>query len=298
MYISDFNYFRPQSLKEALSLLEASNDGAPIAGGTDLLVEIKQGLRRHDDIISLKDIKELKIISEEAEGIFIGAGSTHNELISSAVIINKIPAIALAASKIGCDQIRNKGTIGGNLCTAASCCDLGPVLMTLNASVVIANSRETRTVPLKDFFVFHRKTILKKGELVSKVFVPYPKPGTGLHFEKFGLREAAAVSVASVAVMIKLHENICDDACIVIGAVAPSPKISNKSIKIIKGKNISFLSEHSQMLEQAGNAAAEDAIPIDDIRAGAKYRRDILKVLTQRAILKAIDQAKINQEDK
>ncbi len=298
MYISDFNYFRPKSLKEAVALLENSNDGVLIAGGTDLLVEIKQGLRHHEDIISLNDIEELKIISEDAEGIYLGAGLTHNELLSSTVIKKKLPAIAQAASKIGCDQIRNKGTIGGNLCTAASCCDLGPVLMTLNASVEITNSIGTRTVPLKEFFVFHRKTILKKDELVTRIIVPHPEPGTGLHFEKFGLREAAAVSVASVAVMVKMREGICDDACIVIGAVAPTPKISNKSIELIKGKDISQLSEHSQILKQAGNAAAEDAVPIDDIRGGANYRRDILKVLTRRAILNAIIQAQINQEDK
>ena len=91
MYISDFNYFRPKSIKEATTLLENSDDGAPIAGGTDLLVEIKQGLRHHEDIISLTDIEELKIISEVPEGIFLGAGLTHNELISSTIIINKLP---------------------------------------------------------------------------------------------------------------------------------------------------------------------------------------------------------------
>ncbi len=298
MYISDFNYFSPKSIKEATELLENSSNGAPIAGGTDLLVEIKQGLRRHEDIISLNNIDELKIISEDEKGIYLGAGLTHNELLNSTLINKKIPALALAASKIGSDQIRNKGTIGGNLCTAASCCDLGPVLMTLNASVVIANTTETKTVSLKDFFIFHRKTSLKKGELVTSIFVPYPKPGTGVYFEKFGLREAAAVSVASVAVMINLQEDICKDACIVIGAVAPSPKISTKSMKLIVGKSISQLSEHSELLTQAGDAASEDAVPIDDIRGGAKYRRDLLKVLTRRTIVNAIAQAQLNNENK
>ena len=151
---------------------------------------------------------------------------------------------------------------------------------------------------LKDFFVFHRKTILKKEELLTRIIVPHPEPGTGLYFEKFGLRQAAAISVVSVAVMVKLRKGICDDACIVIGAVAPTPKISNKSIELIKGKDISQLSEHSQILKQAGNAAAKDAMPIDDIRGGAKYRRDILKVLTRRTILNAIVQSQINQEEK
>ncbi len=298
MYISDFNYLRPKSIKEAIMLLENSNDGAPIAGGTDLLVEIKQGLRHHEDIISLIDIKELKIINESPEGIFIGAGITHNELISSTIIKNKLPAIAQAASKIGCDQVRNKGTIGGNICTAASCCDLGPVLITLNASVEITNSVETRSVPLIDFFVFHRKTTIKKGELVTRIFVPNPQHGTGVYFEKFGLREAAAVSVASVAVKVKLKDGVCEDVCIVIGAVAPTPKISNSAILHIEGKDISLLSENSEILKLAGNAAAEDAIPIDDIRGGANYRRDLIKVLTRRAIVNAIALAQLNHEDK
>ena len=298
MYISDFNYFRPKSLGEAVALLVKSNNGALIAGGTDLLVEIKQGLRYHEDIISLNDIEELKVISEDAEAVCIGAGITHNELLNSSLIKKKLPAIAQAASKIGCDQIRNTGTVGGNLCTAASCCDLGPVLMSLSANVEIAGSADTRKVPLNDFFVSHRKTILKKEEIMTKVIVPHPGPGTGLHFEKFGLREAAAVSVASVAVMIKLKKGKCIEACIVIGAVAPTPKISHKSINLIKGKDISQLSENAQIIEQAGNAAADDAIPIDDIWAGVNYRRDLLRIITRRAILKAIDQAQLNQNDK
>jgi len=295
MYISDFNYFRPKSLKEALAILEKSNNGVPMAGGTDLLVEMKQGLRHHEDIISLSDIEELKDINEDAKSLYIGAGITHNELTSATVIRKKFPVIAKAASKIGSDQIRNKGTIGGNLCTAASCGDIAPVLIALNASVEIANPIHVTTVSLKDFFVFHRKTLLEKGEIMTRIIVPHPASGTGLYFEKFGLREAAAISVVSVAVMVRLKDNVCKDACIVIGAVAPTPKISNKSIAILKGKDFSGLSENSSVLEQAGNAAADDAVPLDDIRGSAKYRKDILKVLTQRAIIKAIAFAKNTQ---
>lgn len=289
MYISDFNYHRPKTLKEALNLLEKSNNGAPIAGGTDLLVELKQGLRHHEDIISLADIDDLKGIKENSNTLNIGAGVTHNELTTSNIIKKNIPAISDAASKIGSDQIRNKGTIGGNLCTAASCCDMGPILIALNASVEIANSKGNRTVLVKDFLVFHRKTLLEKGDIITKIIVPNPPPGTGLHFEKFGLREAVAVSVASVAVMVKIENNTCTDARIVIGAVAPTPKISAKSTEILIAKKISDLTENSSALTQAGNAAADDARPLDDIRGSKKYRKNILSVLTKRAIIKALD---------
>lgn len=288
MVIPDFKYFRPKSLPEALTLLGQSDDVALIAGGTDLLVEIKKGLRRHDNMISLSDIGELKVLEEDGKKVYIGSAVTHNELVVSPVIRKNLMAISNTATKIGCEQIRNKGTVGGNICTAASCCDLGPILMALGTMVEIRSSKGNREVPLKDFFVFHRKTVLAKGEMVTRVIVPIPGPGSGAHFEKFGLREAAAVSVASVAAMIKLDHGTCADACIVIGAVAPVPKISQGAVDIILGKDLSQLSENSSVLEQAGIAAAEDAIPIDDIRGGAKYRRDILKVLTRRAISKAV----------
>lgn len=297
MYISDFKYYRPITLKEALNLLEKSNNGALIAGGTDLLVELKQGLRHHEDIISLADIDILKGIEEDSNTLIIGAGVTHNELTTSHIINKNIPAISDAASKIGSEQIRNKGTIGGNLCTAASCCDLGPILIALNASVEIANSKGNRTILVNDFLVFHRKTLLEKGDIITKIIVPNPSPGTGLHFEKFGLREAAAVSVASVAVMVKIENNSCTDARIVIGAVAPTPKISDKSTEILIGKKITDFTENSSVLTKAGNAAADDARPLDDIRGSKKYRKNILCVLTKRAIIKATEFARNTQKN-
>lgn len=297
MVITDFKYFKPATIKETIALLEEGKNPALLAGGTDLLVEIKKGLRHHEEIISLKNVQELNIISEEVDNIIIGAGVTHNELISSEVIRKNLPAISQAATKIGCEQIRNKGTVGGNICTAASCCDLGPILLALDASVEIAGSSGLKTVPLKDFFIFHRKTILVKGEVVTRIKVPRTEEGTGVYFEKFGLREAAAVSVASVAARVRLKNGSCEDSSIVIGAVAPTPKISQRSADLITGKKMADLTELSPILEQAGQAAAEDAIPIDDIRGGAKYRRDILKVLTQRAILKAISYAQKNREE-
>jgi xanthine dehydrogenase FAD-binding subunit len=169
MYISDYNYFRPKSLHEALSLLHKSSDVAPVAGGTDLWVEIKNGVRTYADIVSLRDVKELKILEEFENSIIIGAGITHNELISSPVILKYLPALSDAASKIGSDQIRNMATIGGNICTAAACCDTAPILLAMDASVVILNSVQTKTIPLKDFFIFNKKTILQKGDLVTKI---------------------------------------------------------------------------------------------------------------------------------
>jgi carbon-monoxide dehydrogenase medium subunit len=292
MYISDFIYHKPSTLKEALGLMNVNDDVAILAGGTDLLVEIKKGLRHHKNLISIVDIDELRFVKEENNEIIIGAGMTHNDIIKNQFITQKLPALADALSKVGSEQVRNSGTIGGNLCTGASCCDSAPLLIALHAKVEILGTTGVRIVPLKDFFVFNKKTKLEKGEILTKVIIPIPVSGTGLHYEKFGLREAAAVSVVSVAVMVLIENNICMKARVVIGAVAPTPKISEKATAIIVGKNVSQLTLPSEILDQAGDAAAEDSIPIDDIRGGAKYRKQILSVLTKRAIEKAVASVK------
>jgi carbon-monoxide dehydrogenase medium subunit len=292
MYIPDYNYSKPKSLNEALTLLKNSKNAAVLAGGTDLLVEIKKGLRYPADIISLSGIKGLSYVKKEGTNLSIGAVTTHNEIITNPVVSKYYPALADALSKIGSEQVRNSATIGGNLCTGASCCDSAPILIALNAKVKIAGGTKVKTVFLKDFFIFNKKTILKKGEVMTKIIIPLPKPGLGAHYEKFGLRESGNISVASVAVMVIVKKNICVDASIVIGAVAPTPKISFKAIEILKGKPLSELSENSSVLKQAGKAAVDDSIPIDDIRGGADYRRNILSVLTSRAITKAISSVK------
>lgn len=292
MYISDFNYHRPSSIKEACRILSESPDGAPLAGGTDLLVEMKQGLRQHQDIVSLMAIEELKSIHQDAANLFVGAGLTHNEIVASLVIEESFPVIAEAASTIGTDQVRNAGTIGGNLCTGASCCDMAPILMALNAHVEISSSTKTHTVPLNEFFISHRETCIEKGEVLKKIIVPRDEAATGACFEKFGLREAASVSVASVAVALSIKDGICANARVVIGAVAPTPKISTGSSDVLIGKKISELCEDSSILKHACEAAALDSRPIDDLRGSADYRQHIIKVLTKRALVKAVSCAR------
>lgn len=288
MYLPDFNFHQPDSIEKALTLLGENPTAAPMAGGTDLLVEMKKGLRQHSDIVSLARIPELKQISRDSQYLSIGAGSTHSEVIASELVNEMAPALKEATTKIGSDQVRNSGTIGGNICTAASCCDTAPVLLAMQASVEIADSKTKRIVPLSDFFTFNKRTILKKGELITRILIPKPQSGTGACYEKFGLREAGSISVVSVAASIQVKDGIISDATIVIGAVAPTPKISSQASEILKGKKVSDLSEGSALLNEAGDAAVRDSIPIDDIRGGAQFRRDVLKVMAKRAILRSI----------
>lgn len=294
MYIPDFHYHRPRSIVEACRILMESPDGVPLAGGTDLLVEIKQGKRRHQDIVSLDGVNELKIINTNGNNLEIGAAVTHNELVASPIVRKYFYALAESASQIGTDQIRNTGTIGGNLCTGASCSDIAPILIALNAEVELVRTNNIRRIPVENFFIFHRKTAVEKGELLTRIIISNPKPESGAYYEKFGLREAASIAVASAAALIELDEGICTDACIVLGAVAPIPKISTKAREVILGKKLSELSPGSQILHIAGEAASKDTFPIDDIRGSAAFRRELIRVLTRRAISNALNRSKKN----
>ncbi len=291
MYLQDFIYHKPATLQEACKLLESEKNAAAIAGGTDILVEIKKGLRHNDNIVSLSGIKELKILEESGNQLVIGAAVTHNEIKNSKFIKEKFPALTEAASLIGTDQVRNTATVGGNLCTGASCCDMAPVLIASNAYAEIVSTNGKRIVALKDFFVFHKETSIVKGEIMTKIIVPLLEPGTGVCFKKFGLRDASAISVASASVMIKTDGNVITGSCIVVGAVAPTPRISIKASKVLTGAKVTEFLEGSSILKEVGEAAAADSLPLDDIRGTADFRRDIVNVLTQRAVLKAAKRA-------
>jgi len=292
MYIEDFNYHTPKSIKGVCELLGRLDNAALIAGGTDLIVEIKKGLRRQSNIISLKEIDELKTLKVNNGNLEIGAGVTHNMIALSPIIKKDFTAVAEAASKIGTEQIRNTGTVGGNLCTGASCCDMAPILMALDASVEITSTENVKTLSLKDFFIFHKETSLGKGEILTKIIVPSISNNVGVCFEKFGLKESASISVASAAVMVKIENEHCTDASVVIGAVAPTPVLCERTNKTIIGKKIEELTRDSNVMKQAVELASEDSSPIDDIRGSADYRRSLVKVLVQRAILKAVGRAR------
>jgi CO/xanthine dehydrogenase FAD-binding subunit len=287
LFLNDFTYHRPATLEEACRLLERYKNCAPIAGGTDVLVEIKKGLRHNDEIISLKEIAELKLLNKDKNNLYIGAGVTHNEVKKSLIIKENFSALSEAASNIGTEQIRNTGTVGGNLCTGASCCDMAPVLIAYNADVEIASSTKRRVVSLKDFFIHHKETSLAKGEIMTKIIVPIPKSGQGVSFLKFGLREAASISVASVSVRISLDGDVCTDSCVVIGAVAPTPRISSKAIEVLNNKKITDLINNEEMLKSIGEASAKDSLPLDDLRGSAKFRKQLVNILTQRAVVTA-----------
>lgn len=291
MYICDFRYHRPGSLAEAVDLLNESSDAALIAGGTDLLVELKQRKRFHADVIALSRIENLRSIDVLDGSLVIGATVTHNQLVHSPLVLQHCVAISEAAASIATEQIRNTGTVGGNLCTGASCADAAPTLMALDAHVELIGIRGERRLPLTDFFVDHRRTLLQKSEIMGRIVVPAPASGSGVAFEKFGLRQAANISVASVAAMVRVVDGRCVAARFVVGAVAPTPRVCRTAAALAEGSPISELSEGSELMRQIAQATAGDAQPLDDIRGSAEFRREITVALARRALRRALSRA-------
>lgn len=289
MYIPDFTYHKPTTVRDACRILAEHAGAAPLAGGTDLLVELKQGVRRQSDLVSLRDIAQLREIALTPETIRIGAGATHNEVRDSAAVREVFPSIAAAAATIGTDQVRNAGTLGGNLCTGASCADMAPILLALDAELEIAGLDATRRMPIREFFLAHRSTRLQRGELMTHVVVRRGGAPVASWYEKFGLREAASISVASAAVALTLDRDRCVAARVVIGAAAPTPKLSDGASAILAGQPLAAMTAGAPLLARAGEAAAADSVPIDDIRGTADYRRSLVRVLVGRAVIRALE---------
>jgi aerobic carbon-monoxide dehydrogenase medium subunit len=288
MYLPNFNFHKPDTLQEAMLLLESLDNAAPIAGGTDLLVEIKQGIRKFDNIVSLNNIDELKHIREDEDNIVIGSGVTHEEIIESDIVNKYLPSLAQTCSTIGSHQIRNTATIGGNLCTCASCADSAPILICHDASVEISSTLGKRIIKLTEFLKGHHFNDLNKGELLTNIIISKSSNNMGSHFEKFGLRNSAAISVASVAVSLSIEDEKVVENCIVVGASAATPIECPKSVEMLNGTNLSELTEGSDFIKKLGESVAKEIFPIDDIRGSGNYRKDVVRAISGRTILKAL----------
>ena len=286
MSLSEIRLYEPRSLTEAFILLRELKGARFVAGGTDLFVDIKQGLMEARDIISLREIKELKGIEKKNKKVRIGAIVTAQEIISNSLINQHIPALADAARSMASPQIRSMATIGGNISSAVPSADLPPMLIAADATVELQCSDSSRQVSLSEFFKGPRETICQKEELLTSIFIHLPLPNTGVSYQKFALREANALAVVSVASRLTLKDGKIERAAIVLGAVAPTPVLALKASEFLGGR------EPSQSLfEKAGLMAKEEAKPISDIRGSIWYRKELIQILTLRALNEALLQA-------
>lgn len=285
MYLPDFDYIAATSVAEASRMLGSIGPEARIiAGGTDVLPMLKQGTLVTKTLISITRLSELKKISfEKGKGHIIGALVTHNEIMNSTVLQNKYMSICETTHHMANNQIRNIGTIGGNITNAVPSADLPPILIALGAAVTLQGNGGSRTVPLEDFFTGPRQSVIKQDEILTEIVIP-ENSFSGSTYHKFGLRRSGALAVVGVAVAVAMEGNVCKDARIVLGAVAPTPKRAKDAEALLKGKEVNDV-----LLEEAAKLAAAASSPITDIRGSEEYRRDMVRVFTRRCLRKAMD---------
>lgn len=289
MIIPEFEYVSPQSVQEACALLVQYGDSARVlAGGSDLLVKMKDGLMKPAYLVSLKNLDSLKAIRyETGTGVIIGARATHNEVMNNRLLQEKYRSVCEAAHSMAADQIRNIGTVGGNLVNAVPSADLPPILIALDARARIVGTGGERTIALEDFFLGPGKTVLEKGEILAEIIIP-DQPTTGSNYIKFGLRRAGALAVAGVASSVTVSDGTCRDVRVVLGAVAPTPMRARQAENVLRGKKIS-----RELIDEAGRIAGAESKPISDIRGSIEYRRNLVNVLTRRSLKAAIEKGHI-----
>jgi carbon-monoxide dehydrogenase medium subunit len=279
MAISGVKLHSPLTLPDALKLMGELENPRWLAGGTDLLVDLRQGLSAAKHLISLQGIKELKEIEEKAGRIRIGAMVTPAQILSSVLVGRYNPALIEAAGSLASGQIRSMATIGGNIASAVPSADLPPPLMAAGASVQLRCLKSSREIFLNQFFRGPRETTCQTGEVLTFIFLPLPSPQTGIAYQKMMLREANALAVASVAARITLKAGKIEQAAVVLGAVAPIPLAAAKTSEFLMNKAPS-----ERLFEKAASIAKEEGKPISDIRASLWYRRELVQVLTLRAL--------------
>ncbi|MBP1729985.1 MAG: aerobic-type carbon monoxide dehydrogenase, middle subunit CoxM/CutM-like protein [Deltaproteobacteria bacterium] len=284
MYVPDFDYYSPSTLEEACGVLGGLGEGARVlAGGTDLLHMMKNELLAPKALVSLKNIRNLgEIKYDPGKGVVLGARATHNDLVNSLLLQQKYPAVPETAHQMANNQVRNLGTVGGNLVNAVPSADLPPILIALRAYVNLVSPRGKRTMDLEDFFLGPRKTAIGRDEILTSVVIP-DQPSTGSWYCKFGLRRSGALAVVGVAVSVVADGLHVQSGRIVLGAVYPTPLRAKEAERLLAGGIAT-----EALLEEVGRAAAAECRPISDTRASDEYRRDMVRVFTKRALRKAL----------
>jgi carbon-monoxide dehydrogenase medium subunit len=282
MEITDFIYHRPSDLHAACALLsELGEEACVLAGGTEALVDLKQHTLATRHLVSLRDLPELREITVGADGLHLGAMATHGMLVRSATIRDTFPAMSEAAATLAAVQVRNRGTLGGNFCSAVPSADLPPICIAASAEVKLVGPKGERAVAAQDFFSGPRRTVRRADELLVAIVIPAKAwaPGTGAKYVKFALRAASALAVAGAAAWVRLEEETVTECRIVLGAVHPTPLLARAASAAVIGGAPSL-----ESFRKAGELAVQECSPIDDLRGSADYRRELVRVLTRRAL--------------
>lgn len=289
MYMPDFEYHAPGTLTEACTLLaELGEKATVLAGGTDVLHKMKVGKLAPEHLVSLKQLDDLRQIRHEAgRGIVMGALTSHGAIYTSKLLQERFLSLPMAAHTMASNQICNMGTVGGNIVNGVPSADLPPILIALNASIRLVSAKGERTMALEEFFHGAAETVIAPGELLADITIP-DQATTGSTYMKFGLRRSGALAVVGVAVSVTVAGDTLRDARIVLASAAPTVMRAREAEEFLRGKKIS-----DELLAEAGTMAAAASRPRDSIRGSAEYRRNLVEVLTKRALRKAIDEGHV-----
>jgi aerobic carbon-monoxide dehydrogenase medium subunit len=279
----EFDLLMPRSLAEALDAL-ASDDGAiqPLAGGTDMVVNIRARVVQPRVLVTLSRIAELCDIRREDGRLRVGSGVNVAHFLKHPLLLEHADVARQAAAHFANPMIRNLATVGGNLASASPAADLAPPLLALGAEVELASKHETRTLALEDLFIAPRKTVRRADEIITALHWSIPSKNSTGAFYKLGLRQADAISVVSVAVWLERDGDKCRDVRIALGAVAPRPLRAHRAENVLIGQPLT-----DATMAECARVASEECNPIDDLRGSGTYRRRMVRVYVERMLRKA-----------
>jgi len=289
--LKDFAYHAPQSVSAAAALLAGHSGRAKLlAGGTDIIVQLREGLRDADVVIDVKHIPELMQLDYGAAGgLKLGAAVPCYRIYEDAKIAAAYPALADSARIIGGWQIQSRASIGGNLCNSSPAADSTPSLIVLSARAYVVGPKGPRDIPAEDFCTAPGRNNLQPGELVVTLLLPPPPPRSGSAYERFIPRNEMDIAVVGAASWIQLNASgdKIEAARVAVGAVAPTPKFADAASKSLIGQ-----APTEAAFEKAGELARQVASPITDMRGTAEYRTHLVGVLVKRTLEKALERAR------
>jgi len=276
-----FEFASPRSLQDALKLFAQPGTVRALAGGTDIIDQLKAGRRNADLVVDVKRIPQLQRLEFDSEGLHLGAARCCTDVHHNRDVWQRYPALAESAGLVGSVQIQNRAAVGGNVCNAAPSADTTPALLVHDAKAIIASQRGNRVVPLTDFFAGPGQTVLQKGEILLGLLLPPPPEHSASAYLRFIPRNEMDIAVAGVGSYLELDPatHIVRKARIALASVAPTPVRARAAEAALEGRTLT-----EDLIEHAGEEAVKAAAPITDVRGSAEYRKELVKVLTRRTV--------------
>ena len=281
------NYYNASTIKEAVDLLKEHPDARVICGGSDVLIKIREGKMAGTSLVSIRDIKEIQGVQlMDSDDIYIGAATTFSHITADPVIQSRISVLGEAVDQVGGPQVRNIGTIGGNVCNGAVSADSAPTLFSLNAMLRIADGTGGRMVPIQDFYLGPGKVDLHQGDVLTHIVIP-GKEYLGYHgyYIKYSMRNAMDIATLSCSVVSKIdrEKNILEDMRITFGVAAPVPYRCRKTEDVLKGMEIG-----DALYDKVESLVREEINPRDSWRASKAFRLQIGGEIAKRALKESI----------